>query len=368
MIAPYSAISPGAMAARSMMNQSVPLNMVQMANTTNPAAAAGVIQAGGIAGPAASSGIVQVGGGCPPEGCGQSSLAPPGVPFGPGVPGMMAGAVAAPGALPYGVNTRGPGATSRSSVRFVSPGGMRVSWVVPDPTAKGTMGTNQLDVPGRYNFVQGSIYRLKLDKMPARPDLVLYPTLEVVPANCKTEAFLAHSSVPVNFTEEDFEQVVAGNYLVKVIYLPDPQYQDLAATGPDEVVSSRLEPGLDPIVEAQRRGSILLIIRMGNIDLEAKHTPAMDAPPNCPPKPMMLPPGATGSYGAGSPGMLPAVQGPLMAPPNMAAPQAQPARTAPPAPGSPLGMRSERPVIQQASYQQYTPVTPASLASQLPTR
>ncbi len=36
---------------------------------------------------------------------------------------------------------------------------------------------------------------------------------------------------------------------------------------------------MDPINEAQRRGSILLVIRMGNIDLEAPNTPAMEAPP-----------------------------------------------------------------------------------------
>src|SRR5262249_22668359 len=91
-------------------------------------------------------------------------------------------------------------------------------------------------------------------------------------------AFLAHSAVPVSFTEEDLEQVSSGNFVVKVIYLPDPQFQDLASTGPDEVVSSRLEPGVDPIAEAYRRGSILLIVRVGNIDLEAPNTPAMDAP------------------------------------------------------------------------------------------
>ena len=78
----------------------------------------------------------------------------------------------------------------------------------------------------------------------------LYPTLEVVPATAKTAAYLAHSSVPVSFTDEDFEQVLAGNFLVKVIYLPDPAFQDLAAVaGPAEVISTRLEPGVDPIAE-----------------------------------------------------------------------------------------------------------------------
>src|SRR5262249_19619158 len=106
----------------------------------------------------------------------------------------------------------------------------------------------------------------------------LYPTLEIVPANAKTATFLAHAAVPVNFTEEDFEQVAAGNFIVKVIYLPDPQFQDLAATGPDEVVSSPLEPGVDPAVEAERRGSIRAVIRLGVIDREAPNTPSMEAP------------------------------------------------------------------------------------------
>src|SRR5207244_1960555 len=78
-------------------------------------------------------------------------------------------------------------------------------------------------------------------------------------------------------------------YLVKVIYLPDPQFQDTATTGTDEVVSSKLDPGVDPIAEAHRRGSILLVIRLGNIDLEYPNTPAMDAPTPYPAKVMMHP-------------------------------------------------------------------------------
>ena len=110
--------------------------------------------------------------------------------------------------------------------------------------------------------------------------------------------------MPISFTEEDFEQVAAGNFVVKVIYLPDPQFQDLASTGPDEVVSSRLEPGVDPIAEAHRRGSILLVVRLGNIDLEAPNTPAMDAPSPYQQK-VMLPPAMMMGNGMMPPGMMP---------------------------------------------------------------
>ena len=97
----------------------------------------------------------------------------------------------------------------------------------------------------------------------------LYPTLEVAPVTPRTDAYLAHSPIPVQFTEEDFDQVLSGNFVTKVIYLPDPEFQELALAGVETLVSTRLDPGVDPIAEADRRGSILAIVRMGNKDLEA---------------------------------------------------------------------------------------------------
>jgi hypothetical protein len=265
-----------------------------------------------------------------------------------------------------------PFAVHRTAVRFVGPPGMKISWYAPSSDGKTAFSPQYLEAPARYNFLQASIYRLKLSDIPNRPGLELYPTLEVVPAKAKTCAFLAHSAVPVNFTEEDFEQVAAGNFVVKVIYLPDPQFQDLAATGPDEVVSSRLEPGVDPIAEAMRRGCILLVVRLGNIDLEAPNTPAMDAPdPFCkvpvPPPAMAGRPGALPGgmgpmvpYGvrppvvatppgpaptpSGPPSMLPAVPG---APPTVGSPPPPPAGYTPP-----LGRGPQAPttsVVQPAS-------------------
>jgi hypothetical protein len=203
------------------------------------------------------------------------------------------GAVAALGSLP-GIPVGQPGAlgNGRTSVRFTGPAGMKVAWFAPGtPGANNGFTPAQVEVPGRYNFVQGGVYRLKLSDIPNRAATELYPTVEIKPTNYRTCAFLAHSAVPISFTEEDFEQVAAGNFVIKVVYLPDPQFQDLAVAGPDEIVSTRLEPGVDPILEAERRGSILLVIRMGNIDLEAPNTPAMNAPPGG----VYPPPG--GAYG-----------------------------------------------------------------------
>jgi hypothetical protein len=206
------------------------------------------------------------------------------------------GAVAAVGALPPG-GLAAP-INARTSIRFGEPERMKISWFGP-----GGMSDVVLTTPARYNFPQGGIYRLKLSNIPGRPDVDLYPTLEVVPATAKTAAYLAHSSVPISFTDEDFEQVLAGNFLVKVIYLPDPVFQDVAAVaGPAEVISVRLEPGVDPIAAARQRGEILAIVRLGNIDLDVKGVPGLDAPnPFAGPPPGMMMPPPPRPMGPGSP-------------------------------------------------------------------
>ena len=160
----------------------------------------------------------------------------------------------------------GPPAGSRSSqMAFVGPEGMQVNW---DETMPGQFDSEPLICPGRNNFPQGAIYRLKLTNIPGRPGVELYPTLEVGPAMPRTEAFLAHNAIPVQFAQEDFDQVLTGNFVTKVIYLPDPEFQDLAIAGVETLVSTRLDPGVDPITEADHRGAILGIVRLGNKDLE----------------------------------------------------------------------------------------------------
>jgi hypothetical protein len=176
---------------------------------------------------------------------------------GPGVDGP------GPGVMTYNPAVPSPGLTSQ--ILFVGPEGMSVRWDVGMP---GAFDSDPLTCPGRYNFPQGAIYRLKMSNVPGRPGAELYPTIEVGPVTPRTEAFLAHNAIPVQFTPEDFDQVQSGNFVTKVIYLPDPEFQELALAGVDTLVSTRLDPGVDPIVEADRRGAILAIVRLGNKDLQ----------------------------------------------------------------------------------------------------
>jgi hypothetical protein len=146
---------------------------------------------------------------------------------------------------------------------------MQVAW---DVSAPGTFDSEPLICPGRFNFQEAAIYRLKLTNIPGRAGVELYPTLEIAPAMPRTQAFLAHNAIPMQLTTEDFDQVLSGNFVTKVIYLPDPAFQELALAGVETLVSTRLDPGVDPIVEADRRGAILAVVRLGNKDLQMPGT------------------------------------------------------------------------------------------------
>jgi hypothetical protein len=148
-------------------------------------------------------------------------------------------------------------------VRFLGPVGSHIGWQIPNGYAE-----NQLIAPGRYNFQQACTYRLKMTNFPDREGLVLYPTLQVYPASPQTDAYLSHNSVPVQLTDEDLDQIQSNNFVTKVIYLPDPQNQELAIAGVETLVSTRLDPGVNPVAEADRRGTIMAVLRIGNMDLE----------------------------------------------------------------------------------------------------
>lgn len=257
---------------------------------------------------------------------------------GPGVggpgPGVIApgeyGPPAGGGVMPTqfaggGYCAPGGGAGSVSQIAFIGVAGGEITW---DVGGQGMFDSPALVMPGRQNFGQGAIYRLKLTNLPQRPGVELYPTLEVGPVTPRTDAFLSHAPIPVQFTDEDLDQVLAGNFVTKVIYLPDPEYQDLAIPV-ETLVSTRLDPGVDPIAEADHRGSILAIVRIGSLDLQlpgqmtamnndgvqpAQYTEGMN-PANCGPGYGSAGYGNTG-YG-GPQGMPTAGFAPQVTPPNV---------------------------------------------------
>ena len=208
----------------------------------------------------------------------QSPYMVPGV-DGPG-PGVIGSGGAAPGVMPghfqhvsmadydrmssASVMHRSPPFAPTSQINFLGVESLVLNF---DATRPGTFDSAPLVCPATHDFPQGNIYRLKLSNVPGHPGKELYPTLEVAPTAARTQAFLAHSSIPIEFTDNDFDQVFSGNFVTKVVYLPNPEFQGIAMSGVGTLVNTQLQPGVDPIIEASKRGAILAVIRMGNKDL-----------------------------------------------------------------------------------------------------
>lgn len=177
---------------------------------------------------------------------------------GPGVLGMLG----QPGAGgPMGM----PAPPMSTQVKFLGPEVMAVGWQVG-----GGYANNQLTAGQYYDFQQGAIYQLVFDgvALPGTAPRPLYPTLEVRTAHPDTLAYLQHNAVPVEITEEDLEHVNSSNMVTKVIYLPKPEFQSRAIAGVETLVSSRLDPGIDPVQQAEQMGTVMVILRFGNKDLQ----------------------------------------------------------------------------------------------------
>ena len=213
---------------------------------------------------------------------------------GPGVMGMLA---------QPGPAMAGP--VMSTQIKFIGQDGMSVGWL-----SGNTLARSQKIVPGTADFGQGAIYQLVLADIPGEgwEGRSLYPTLEVRAAHPNTMAYLQHNAVPLELTEEDLEHVRSNNMVTKVIYLPTPEFQSRAIAGVETLVSTTLDPGVDPIQQAERMGTIMLVLRVGSKDMNFE-TPALAPQPDGSVQPVSFQTisGDEGQYAPPTPvGMIPA--------------------------------------------------------------
>ena len=152
-----------------------------------------------------------------------------------------------------------------AQLRFVGPIGMKVGW---SPKA-GNLGKAEITSPGRINFEMGKKYVLNLSEITGREGLKLNPSVTFFPLHPITEEFLNHQALTVELTDEDLDAVESGQLVTKVLYRPDPRYEELTIPGLENgtptMSSTELDPGVDPVAEADRRGTIFCVLKIGNI-------------------------------------------------------------------------------------------------------
>ncbi len=143
-------------------------------------------------------------------------------------------------------------------VRVSGPEGMKANFYTGEPTSR------QAAAPAVIGVRPGYIYRIKLSNLPGRPNLNLYPTLEVrgslrLLPSLHPQDFPA----PVIFTPSDLEQAAAGSMITKVIYLEHPDRAAPTATTPAEPIETDVGAECDALQQSFDLGRPVLIVRIG---------------------------------------------------------------------------------------------------------
>ena len=123
------------------------------------------------------------------------------------------------------------------------------------------------EAPVQVGLLVGHVYRFQITQIPYYSGAELYPTLEMInrlyPPPGKENEF----PVEIEITQEDLEFALSGRLVTRVIYLEDP-LNALATRGEEKAtLSLTVEPSDHPLMEAQRKGRPMAILRMGNRQL-----------------------------------------------------------------------------------------------------
>lgn len=108
----------------------------------------------------------------------------------------------------------------------------------------------------------GHCYRMKISKLPGRPAVEIFPTIEVIdrlhPPAGQKDAF----PIPIAITNEDIDAALEGNLVTRVVYLEQPQiaapFELDKQTGTTQLLKAD-----NAITEADRRGRPVVIVRIG---------------------------------------------------------------------------------------------------------
>ncbi len=112
----------------------------------------------------------------------------------------------------------------------------------------------QLSIPG------GAETEIQLTDFAGRHGLELAIAIEPFTEDPTVVDRLAHNRVPIEITNDDFDQFTKGESVTKVIYLP--RGPSVSTSGFEQILSWQLVPEFDPVKIAEERGHVVAVVRM----------------------------------------------------------------------------------------------------------
>lgn len=92
----------------------------------------------------------------------------------------------------------------------------------------------------------------------------LFGALEISPVKGHTHFFWQSQVIPMTITDEDIDQVISGNVVTKVVYLSESSISQPDLAKAETLVSTEMQPGVDVEREAEQRGAVLAVLKLGS--------------------------------------------------------------------------------------------------------
>ncbi len=186
--------------------------------------------------------------------------------------------LAPPGAIGNAQLRRGgplPGYFQPVEIR--APKGTRVSLAV-----HGRFDAPQ-DAPLNVGLLVAPVYRLRVANIPGSEGQEVFPTIEIIDRLYPPPGEQRRFSIPVELTEEDLQLALDGKFVTRVIYLEDAETALPILDKPERQNWFDTGPGENPLLEADRWGRPLAILRLGGRVPEDPEQPDPRFLNGCPP-------------------------------------------------------------------------------------
>jgi uncharacterized repeat protein (TIGR01451 family) len=143
-------------------------------------------------------------------------------------------------------------------VQIIAPPGAAVSLAIDDQF------TAPMPAPIEAGMLIGSVYRLRVIRIPHHEGMEVFPTIEVVDRMYPPRGQELRFPIPIELTQQDLELASRGSFVTRVIYLENPQ--NAMATHSDAMHQNWFDapPNEDPFTVASSMGRPMAILRIGS--------------------------------------------------------------------------------------------------------
>lgn len=118
--------------------------------------------------------------------------------------------------------------------------------------------------PVLVGLLIGQVYRIKITGIPRNEGFEVFPTIELINRLYPPPGLENHFPIPIEFTLQELEMALSGQFVTRVIYLEDPNQALPVADDPHRQRYWEVRFDEDPLQVADRLGRPMAIMRMGS--------------------------------------------------------------------------------------------------------